>query len=56
VPNEIFLIISCSKTLSPEENSGGIKNISLKNKLVIKINKLRIKITLNKKSINGMYL
>ena len=46
-PNEIFLIISCSNTLSPAENKGGINKISLKNKLTININKLDIKSSLN---------
>ena len=52
-PNEMFLIISCSKTLSPAENKGGINKYSLKNKLTISINKLDTKSSLNKKSMNG---
>ena len=50
-PSEIFLIISCSNTLSPEENKGGINKCSLKNKLTININKLDIKSSLNIESI-----
>jgi hypothetical protein len=48
VPIEIFLIISFSKTLSPDESKGGINKYSLKKRLTMSIQKFSVKINLKK--------